>query len=125
LHPLKVMKIIVEKEPPRIDRRKWDANLAALVEVCLQKDPSKRPTMDEINKNHCKFFTKARVEPLVDILQSLPPLEKRINQKPPLAEKKETARAAATGSWDFSADDLDDGASDDFGVFEGIGEEES
>merc|ERR1719198_2154268 len=44
LHPLKVMKIILEKDPPRIDRRRWEPPYVNLVESCLQKAPDKRPT---------------------------------------------------------------------------------
>jgi len=124
LHPLKVMKIIIEKEPPRIRDRKYDANLAALVEVCLQKDPKRRPSMAEILRSHGKFFTKANAEPLVEILRSLPPLERRVTAKLPSKDKKDSDghRAAVTGSWDFRTDDFDDGDGDDF---PGIGEAES
>lgn len=74
LHPLKVMKIIIDKDPPRIDRRKWDPSFVALVEACLQKDPKKRPTMEEIFAKHKKFFSKANEQPLQELLRSLPPL---------------------------------------------------
>jgi serine/threonine-protein kinase OSR1/STK39 len=122
LHPLKVMKIIIEKDPPRIDRRKWDANFAALVEACLQKDPKRRPAMEDIIKDHGRFFARAAVEPLVEILHSLPPLEKRIQAKPQRKASTGGARAAATGSWDFRTDDFDDDdAGDDF---PGLGETE-
>merc|ERR1719277_1832525 len=73
LHPLKVMKIIIEKDPPRIDRRRWDVLFVNLVECCLQKDPKQRPTMDETFAKNEKFFLKADRSPLLDILRGLGP----------------------------------------------------
>mmetsp|Transcript_87489 Transcript_87489/g.220143 ORF Transcript_87489/g.220143 Transcript_87489/m.220143 type:complete len:368 (-) Transcript_87489:24-1127(-) len=119
LHPLKVMKIIIEKDPPRIDRRKWGADFVSLVECCLQKDPKKRPTMDELFQKHKKFFSKANEQPLVDILRNLPPLDQRIPPKPSWGTSKhdvmEVLDRAASGSWDFRIDDpdLDDHGVDD------------
>merc|ERR1719443_1334840 len=106
LHPLKVMKIIIEKDPPRIDRRKWDMLFVSLVESCLQKDPKKRPSMDEVFAKHSKFFAKANKAPLQETLKGLPALEKRIPAKPmgmphdrPEKDKK------ISGPWDFTFED--------------------
>lgn len=121
MHPLKVMKSIIEKDPPRIDRRKWDADFASLVESCLQKDPKRRPEMAQIMKEHAGFFARAAVEPLVAILQSLPPLEKQTQAKP--QGKASTGGARATGSWDFRTDEFDDD-DDDAGHDFGLGETE-
>eukprot|EP00747_Dinoflagellata_sp_TGD_P167074 gnl/TRDRNA2_/TRDRNA2_190899_c0_seq1.p1 gnl/TRDRNA2_/TRDRNA2_190899_c0~~gnl/TRDRNA2_/TRDRNA2_190899_c0_seq1.p1 ORF type:complete len:346 (+),score=79.87 gnl/TRDRNA2_/TRDRNA2_190899_c0_seq1:126-1040(+) len=123
LHPLKVMKIIIEKEPPRMDRRKWDTPFVNVVESCLQKDPKKRPTMDEILTKQKKFFSKANEQLLLDILRGLPPLERRINAKPNWegsAGDKEPKDA--TGSWDFGVDDQEDDGTD---VLAGIPEAET
>merc|ERR1719277_1333270 len=106
LHPLKVMKIIIEKDPPRIDKRKWDVLFVNLIECCLQKDPKKRPTMDQIFEKHEKFFLKADRSPLLDILRGLGPLEERIPAKPNYGQKDSIDQAMAddrgtSGSWDF------------------------
>mmetsp|Transcript_48431 Transcript_48431/g.87019 ORF Transcript_48431/g.87019 Transcript_48431/m.87019 type:complete len:358 (+) Transcript_48431:110-1183(+) len=114
LHPLKVMKIIIEKDPPRIDRRRWDAHFVSLVECCLQKDPKRRPNMDEVFAKNGKFFTKANHRPLLEILQNLPSLETRIPPKPnwgagDAANSEVPAQSrAASDSWDFKIDDGDD-----------------
>mmetsp|Transcript_2471 Transcript_2471/g.6654 ORF Transcript_2471/g.6654 Transcript_2471/m.6654 type:complete len:351 (-) Transcript_2471:65-1117(-) len=107
LHPLKVMKIIIEKDPPRIDRRKWDDLFVKLIECCLQKDPKKRPTMDEITQKHKKFFSKANEQPLVELLRTLPPLDQRIPAKPTWGAMKHDPEDALDrwASWDFRIDE--------------------
>eukprot|EP00931_Biecheleriopsis_adriatica_P100593 TRINITY_DN75877_c0_g1_i1.p1 TRINITY_DN75877_c0_g1~~TRINITY_DN75877_c0_g1_i1.p1 ORF type:complete len:362 (+),score=73.43 TRINITY_DN75877_c0_g1_i1:61-1146(+) len=114
LHPLKVMKIIIDKDPPRIDRRKWEAGFVTLVETCLQKDPKKRPNMEEVVQKNAKFFGRANVQPLQKILDSLPSLDQRIPPKPGFmkgegeAAPPEKLPTAKGESWDFKIDDGDD-----------------
>merc|ERR1719277_924732 len=110
LHPLKVMKIILEKQPPKIDRSKWDALFVNIIDCCLQKDPKRRPAMDEVMQKHKKFFSKADEKPLVDILRDMPPLEKRIQPKPSWGNSNNEAEREEKkdlGSWDFKIDDSD------------------
>mmetsp|Transcript_78567 Transcript_78567/g.163234 ORF Transcript_78567/g.163234 Transcript_78567/m.163234 type:complete len:356 (-) Transcript_78567:181-1248(-) len=128
LHPLKVMKIIIEKSPPRIDRGKWGLDFVSLIECCLQRDPKKRPSMDEVFQKHKKFFAKANDQPLIEILRSLPTLEQRIPPKPNWgASKADVAEALerlASGSWDFRIDDHDDDSESLTGLA-GLAEHES
>jgi len=119
LHPLKVMKMIIEREPPRIDRRKWGAGFVSLIDSCLQKDPKKRPTMDELLQNHKQFFAKANVQPLADILKSLPAVEQRMPPKSNWGGAKHDMDNSdldrvASGSWDFGVDEHED-VDDDYG----------
>jgi serine/threonine-protein kinase OSR1/STK39 len=121
LHPLKVMKIIIEKDPPRIDRRKWDGLFVNLIECCLQKDPKRRPIMEEVFQKHKKFFAKANERPLLEILRNLAPLEDRMPPKPTWsAEHEEDHELAVFASWDFKTDDADNGLDE----FAGLGETE-
>jgi len=124
LHPLKVMKIIIEKDPPRIDRRKWDATFVNLVECCLQRDPQKRPAMEEIFQKHSKFFAKANEQPLLEVLRNLLPLDRRIPPKPTCYPHGEGEnRKVSMGPWDFKVDhDNDENFDDDF---LGLGETET
>lgn len=119
LHPLKVMTIILNKDPPRIDKRKFDALFVNLVECCLQKDPKKRPTMEDVFTKHAKFFKKANEQPLIDILKSLPPLDRRIPPMPKWSSTPiditEALDRLASGSWDFKIGEEEDD-DDDEGV---------
>lgn len=109
LHPLKVMKIIIEKDPPRMDRRKWDAPFVNLVEGCLQKDPHVRQGMDEVLSKHKKFFAKANDQPLLELLRGLPSLEQRIPPKPVWSPKQsQESREPVSGEWDFKLEEGDD-----------------
>jgi len=125
LHPWKVIKIIIEKDPPRLDKRRWDSVFANLIESCLQKDPKKRPNMADIFCKHKKFFDKANEQPLIEILRSLPPLEHRVPGKHSTARppRIDGSCRMVTGSWDFKTDDLDDAP--DTGDFPDLMETES
>eukprot|EP00929_Paragymnodinium_shiwhaense_P065613 TRINITY_DN32871_c0_g1_i1.p1 TRINITY_DN32871_c0_g1~~TRINITY_DN32871_c0_g1_i1.p1 ORF type:complete len:353 (-),score=78.23 TRINITY_DN32871_c0_g1_i1:134-1192(-) len=125
LHPLKVMKIIIEKDPPRLDRRKFDPLFVNLVESCLQKDPSKRPKMDEIIQDNQQFFNKANADPLRKILEGLAPLEVRVPPKPNFAngggDRHPPLQNNDADAWDFRVDE----GNDDSDELEGIGETET
>lgn len=120
LHPLKVMKIIIEKDPPKLEKKRWSADFVALAECCLQKDPKKRPAMnDEFFARHKKFFAKANQQPLADILRTLPALDARMPPKPNWQGKMgESIDRLADGSWDFRTDDPDDDPLADLGTEE-------
>merc|ERR1712060_874604 len=118
LHPLKVMTIIIERDPPRIDRRKFDPAFASLIECYLQKDPKKRPTMEEVFAKHRRFFAKANEQPLIEILRSLPPLEQRIPPKLNMSGKDMNDARLMSGSWDFKIDEGDDADDDPLGGLE-------
>lgn len=52
---------IIEKEPPTLDlREKWDPSFRDFVNSCLQKDPSKRPNIEDLFRNNKKFFAMAK-----------------------------------------------------------------
>lgn len=131
LHPLKVMKCLIEKDPPKIDRRKFgetdprsDALFVSLIDTCLQKVPGKRPTMDEIFDRNAKFFEKADVKPLLEILANLPALGSRIPPKPSwgggddewggsggndrMVSMEKRMELLKAQSWDFKLEDDDD-----------------
>lgn len=120
LHPLKVMKIILEKDPPRMNQRDWDQPFIDLIDHCLQKDPRSRPSMDEVIARHDRFFAKANDQPLIDMLRHLPPLEQRTAPRPAWRDSpaqsdnsgcdpRGESLAPSSGGWDFRLGDEDDG----------------
>uniref|UniRef100_A0A0G4HXM9 Protein kinase domain-containing protein n=1 Tax=Chromera velia CCMP2878 TaxID=1169474 RepID=A0A0G4HXM9_9ALVE len=75
--PLKVMMMILQRDPPQLTGPDWDPDFADLVNSCLQKDPQRRPSMEQILQVHQKFFRKADPSQLVELLRRVPPLEQR------------------------------------------------
>ena len=58
---MKVILSILNGAPPQLSKHeKWDQSFRDFVNACLQKDPSKRPNIDELFKNHKKFLGKAK-----------------------------------------------------------------
>ena len=61
LPAMKVLLKIIKEEPPQLSsERTWDPDFRNFIEACLQKDASKRPSIDELLKQHKKFFDKAK-----------------------------------------------------------------
>jgi len=61
LTAMKVIKMIIKEDPPQLGKtRQWDACFREFIEACLQKDPSKRPSIDDLLKNQKKFLDKAK-----------------------------------------------------------------
>lgn len=58
---MKVILQILNSAPPTLDRKEmWDESFKDFVSDCLQKDPSKRPSVEDIFREHKKFFSKAK-----------------------------------------------------------------
>lgn len=58
---MKVLLNILKGAPPTLSKNeKWDQSFRDFVNACLSKDPTKRPTIDDLFKNHKKFLSKAK-----------------------------------------------------------------
>lgn len=103
LPPVKVLMKTLSDEPPTLDRtggrHKYSKVFEDFVRVCLQKDPTKRPSAERLLKH--AFFKNAKPPKYLvgAILSDLPPLAER--------QAKQRAMSIASTryqqSWDFGA----------------------
>lgn len=115
-HPLKVMKLILDNDPPSLRPGNWDASFMKIVKSCLQKNPLDRPSMDEvINKIGKKFFAKvASPRRMSEYIRNLPRLEDRlpvgaeIMRRQMLNSKRSVSTEYVLDPWDFSSDTDDE-----------------
>jgi len=121
--PMKVLLLILKNPPPTLEiggkQLKFSAAFHDLVQLCLQKDPTQRPSAKALLEH--PFFADAEKHKqsgtVVKILETLPPLEQRFQttemhiprsgvwsvDKGDVAALKEAPKSI---SWDFSTDDV-------------------
>lgn len=124
LQPLKVMRNIIENDPPHLHNSECSGGLYLLVDFCLKKDPKDRPSMNTCAKS--KYFHKGDKHKLAELLLRTPDLENRQVQAPlhhqsvlkfgsdgtrsavptaPPSGSECTACDTITEDWDFSEED--------------------
>ncbi|KAF9546804.1 hypothetical protein EC957_009409 [Mortierella hygrophila] len=106
--PIKVLMLTLSNDPPTLDRdstkHRYSKLLKEMIDSCLQKDPTRRPTAEKL-LNH-SFFKQAKKKAYLvsGLLHNLPPIEQRPHkrqvQKPIVIEKGI--------SWNFDGDDVAD-----------------
>ncbi|KAJ3059599.1 hypothetical protein HK102_009915, partial [Quaeritorhiza haematococci] len=120
--PIKVLMLTLQNDPPTLDREqtkhKYSRAFKEMIDMCLQKDPAKRPTAEKL-LSHTFFQRNAKKKQylVTNILQSLPPIYQRPhNRRSTPGQKPQSEKKGI--SWDFSADNDDqntqksDGSSD-------------
>lgn len=106
--PSRVFSMVVNNPPPSLDdpkeKKKFSSAFKDFISLCLQKDPSKRPSASTLLKH--KFFKgkKSREYLVNTVLAQLPPLNERssanVDQTPPTM----TNAQGESPSWDFGND---------------------
>jgi len=105
--PIKVLMLTIENEPPTLDRdqcrHKYSRTFKEMIDLCLNKDPSKRPSAEKLLQH--PFFKQAKKKSyLADtILQNVPSIQMR-----PIKIVKQQKVENEDITWDFDSDDEDD-----------------
>ncbi|KAF9160121.1 hypothetical protein DFQ26_005871 [Actinomortierella ambigua] len=106
--PIKVLMLTLSNDPPTLDREstkhRYSKLLKEMIDTCLQKDPSRRPTAEKLLGH--SFFKQAKKKSYLvsGILHNLPPLE----QRPPKKAAPKQVMPQKGVSWDFDADDTEE-----------------
>lgn len=116
--PMKVLLLTLQNDPPSLDTAAEDKDqykaygktFRKMIVECLQKDPSKRPTANELLKH--PFFKKAKDKKYLmqTLLATGPSMKTRVNK----ASKRQPGTSGRlhrtlTGEWVWSSEEEDNG----------------
>lgn len=80
LPAMRVLLVILNSAPPTLSKHEdWSIEFRNFVSSCLQKEPEKRMSTDQLLTEHKKFFEKAKDSSYIkqSLLAGLEPLESR------------------------------------------------
>lgn len=83
LPAMRVLLVILKYEPPTLNKYEtiWSQEFKDFVDSCLQKDPTKRLSCNELLEKHKKFFAQAKDNNYVRdvLLKDLPNIDQRVS----------------------------------------------
>lgn len=110
--PMKVLIYTLNNAPPTLDlklegNKKYSKKLKAMIDLCLTKDPAKRPSAQELLKN--PFFQKAKDKKAMEaFLAGVTPITSRIMKNKTSRAKSGRMVKNQSGGWDFQTDEEND-----------------
>ncbi|GAA5954560.1 hypothetical protein JCM3765_003809 [Sporobolomyces pararoseus] len=105
--PAKALSKTLLEDPPELDRLgnkyKYSKNFKEMIDLCLQKDPKKRPTAEKLlQHSFFKTYCKKKSYLVSTILQDLPPLQDRQQRRKLNTDRTDTVVSSSSGFWDFN-----------------------
>ncbi len=104
--PMKVLMLTLQNDPPTLDREKtkhkYSKSLKEMIDLCLQKDPSKRPTAEKLLQHPFFKFAKKPNFLATSGFLNLPPIATRAHNRRAKHMVKESSKPGE--SWDFGSD---------------------
>ncbi|KAG1377366.1 hypothetical protein G6F61_006795 [Rhizopus arrhizus] len=103
--PMKVLMMTISNAPPTLDREnckhKFTKTFKEMIDLCLQKDPAKRPTAEKLLQH--PFFKQAKKRDYLvkSILAYVPSLDQRPHKKLP---QKHISVVTTDQQWNFEED---------------------
>jgi len=100
--PMRVLLLTLQNPPPSLEGTSFSKPFQNFVEVCLQKDPAKRPTATKLLEH--KFLKIGKKSDYVQqtMLKNLPPLWERVKLDIKLPFDDEDGEDSGPTSWNFA-----------------------
>ncbi|KAJ3269691.1 hypothetical protein HDV01_001119 [Terramyces sp. JEL0728] len=103
--PMKVLMLTLQNSPPTLDREKtfhkYSKSFKDVIDSCLQKDPTKRPTAEKL-LTHPFFKTAKKPQYLVGtLLKDLTPITERQHRTQSQVNLEELTAEKTGDEWDF------------------------
>lgn len=122
--PMKIIYLILSGPPPELQSHKgFSKHFRAFVQCCLQKDPSKRPTCEELLRHpFIKNFAKKNEYIVEHLFSKLIPLNLRNKSESPVYPKNQRLSVDKVG-WNFGPETERDADGADAGTMADTGQE--